>query len=105
MSGFIHKFEIKCREAQGDDDWMFILPLTNRLLPLKGTLTEQLMRHPDMFDRQGEPCPLVLMSGSASGTTIGRANGALSIVREYFPLDGHERPQDVQGVVHPALRP
>ena len=41
------------------------------------------MRHPDMWDLNGEPCLLVVKSGNATGTTLGRANGVFSIVRKY----------------------
>lgn len=40
-----------------------------------------------MFDVEGDPSLLVVKNGSATGTTIGRANGALSIIREYSPDD------------------
>ena len=42
------------------------------------------MRNPDMWDLDGEPCSLVIKSGNATNTTIGRANGVFSIVRDYF---------------------
>jgi hypothetical protein len=42
------------------------------------------MHHPDMWDSDGKPYLLVVKSGSATGTTIGRANGVFSIVRDYF---------------------
>jgi hypothetical protein len=42
------------------------------------------MRHPDMWDSDGELCLLVVKNGNATGTTIGRANGIFSIVRDYF---------------------
>ena len=32
----------------------------------------------------GEPYLLVVENGNVSGTTIGRANGAFSVVRHYF---------------------
>lgn len=38
------------------------------------------MYNPDMWDSNGEPCLVVVKSG----TTIRRANGVLSIVRDYF---------------------
>jgi hypothetical protein len=44
----------------------------------------ELMRNPDMWDLDGKPCLLVVKSGNATGTTIGRANGTFSIVRDYF---------------------
>ena len=55
------------------------------MLPLEGTVTDDMMRNPDMWDPNNhEPCLLVVKSGNATGTTIGRANGVFSIVREYF---------------------
>src|SRR5258707_760678 len=45
------------------------------------------MRNPDMFGLDGEPCLLVIKNGNATDTTIGRANGEFSIVRDYFPND------------------
>lgn len=49
-----------------------------------GIITDDLMRTPDMWDVDGEPCLLVVKSGNATNTTIGRANGIFSIVRDYF---------------------
>jgi hypothetical protein len=49
-----------------------------------GSITEDLMRKPDMWDSDGQPCLLVIKSGNATGTTIGRANGVFSIVHDYF---------------------
>ena len=37
-----------------------------------------------MRDSDGEPCLLVVKSGNATDTTLGRANGAFSVVRDYF---------------------
>jgi hypothetical protein len=42
------------------------------------------MRTPDMWDVDREPCLLVVKSGNATNTTIGRANGVFSIVRDYY---------------------
>ena len=42
------------------------------------------MRTSDMWDSDGLPCLLVVKSGNATGTTLGRANGVFSIVRDYF---------------------
>ena len=43
------------------------------------------MHEPDMWDpNDDELCSLVVKSGNATGTTVGRANGVFSIVREYF---------------------
>jgi hypothetical protein len=49
-----------------------------------GIITDDLMGTPDMWDSDGEPCLLVIKSGNAANTTIGRANGVFSIVRDYF---------------------
>ena len=49
-----------------------------------GTITDDLMRTPDMWGSDGEPCLLVVKCGNATNTTIGRANGVFSIVRDYF---------------------
>jgi hypothetical protein len=48
------------------------------------TISDDLMRNPDMWDSAGEACLLVVKNGNATGTTIGRANGIFSIVRDYF---------------------
>jgi hypothetical protein len=45
------------------------------------------MRHPDMWDKKGEPCLLVIKNSNATGTTFGRATGALSVIRNYFSGD------------------
>ncbi|KAM5531457.1 hypothetical protein V8D89_014847 [Ganoderma adspersum] len=79
------EFTLKCF-PRGDANWRFKYPV-DRLLPLKGTITDELMRHPDMWGLQGESCLLVVKCGNATGSTLGRANGVFSIVREYFQLD------------------
>jgi len=79
------EFTLKCF-PRGDENWEFEFP-EDRLLPLRGTLDDQLMRHPDMWDSDGEPCLLVVKNGNATGTTIGRANGVFSITRDYFSGD------------------
>ncbi|KAF9649940.1 hypothetical protein BDM02DRAFT_3128052 [Thelephora ganbajun] len=76
------EFTVKCF-TRGDANWAFEYP-HNRLLPLIGTITDELMRTPDMWDSDGELCLLVVKSGSATDTTLGRANGVFSIVRDYF---------------------
>ena len=62
----------------------------DRLLPLRDIISEELMRHPDMLNRDDEPCLLVIKSGNATGVTIGRATGVFSYVREYFPDNTHK---------------
>ncbi len=54
------------------------------LLSLVGILTDDLMCTPDNLDSDGEPCLLVVKNGNATGTTLGRANGVFSIVRDYY---------------------
>ncbi|EPT04345.1 hypothetical protein FOMPIDRAFT_1014196 [Fomitopsis schrenkii] len=76
------EFTLKCY-PRADADLKFRFP-NDRLLPLVGTISDDLMRHPDMWDSTGEPCLLVVKNGSATGTTIGRANGVFSVVRDYF---------------------
>ncbi len=76
------EFTVKCF-PRGDTSWQFEYP-GDRRLPLVGIITDDLMRNPDMWDSDGEPCLLVVKSGNATDTTIGRANGVFSIVRDYF---------------------
>ncbi|KAF9235843.1 hypothetical protein BU15DRAFT_89406 [Melanogaster broomeanus] len=79
-----YEFTFKCF-ARGDANWEFVYP-PDRLLPLSGTITasDELMHTPDMWDSNGDPCLSVVKSGSATDTTLGRANGVFSIVRVYF---------------------
>src|SRR6266478_3813264 len=76
------EFTVKCF-PRGDTSLQFEY-LGDRRLPLVGIITDDLMRNPDMWDSDGEPCLLVVKSGNATDTTIGRANGVFSIVRDYF---------------------
>ncbi|THH10642.1 hypothetical protein EW146_g8312 [Bondarzewia mesenterica] len=76
------EFTLKCF-PRGDANWEFEYP-EDRLLPLKGVITDDLMRAPDMWGSDSEPCLLVAKTGNATGTTLGRANGVFSIVRDYF---------------------
>lgn len=48
-----------------------------------GTISDIVMRKPDMWDSDGEPCLLLVKNGNATGTTIGRATGIRSVVRKY----------------------
>ncbi|ETW86640.1 hypothetical protein HETIRDRAFT_447336 [Heterobasidion irregulare TC 32-1] len=76
------EFTLKCY-PRADADWKLRFP-DDRLLPLTGAIGDDLMRHPDMWNLDGEPCLLVVKNGNAAGATIGRANGVFSIVRDYF---------------------
>ena len=76
------EFTVKCF-SRGDDNWRFVYP-SDRLLSLVGTITDELMRNPDMWDGDGEPCLLVVKGGNVTETIIGRANGVFSIFCDYF---------------------
>ncbi|KAI0259708.1 hypothetical protein BC834DRAFT_833072 [Gloeopeniophorella convolvens] len=62
----------------------------DRLLQLQGVISEDIMRDPDMLDRSGEKCLLVIKNGHATGVTIGRANGIKSYTRRYFSNGTHQ---------------
>ena len=62
----------------------------DRLLPLQGVIEEDELRLPQMRDDDEEPSLHVTKSGCATGVTIGRATGAKSFVREYFPDGTHQ---------------
>jgi hypothetical protein len=61
----------------------------DRLLRLRGLISEDIMRNPDMFDHDGEPCLFVIKDGKTTGVTIGRATGIFSYIREYFGNNTH----------------
>ena len=63
---------------------MLFISRNEDLLPLKGVISDDLMHAPDMWDSDNEPCLLVAKRGNATGTTLSRANGIFSIVRDYF---------------------
>ncbi|KAH8987390.1 hypothetical protein EDB86DRAFT_3065748 [Lactarius hatsudake] len=60
------------------------------LLPVEGVIAEDELRRPQMHDADGEPYFMVIKNGSATGTTIGCANGIKSFVRQHFPDGKHE---------------
>ncbi|KAJ1301685.1 hypothetical protein OPQ81_008921 [Rhizoctonia solani] len=62
--------------------WEFNYP-TDRLLPIRGVISNEQMCAPSIRDQDGEPCLLVIKHGNSTGTTIGRANGVFSVVRKY----------------------
>ncbi|KZP25739.1 hypothetical protein FIBSPDRAFT_929153 [Athelia psychrophila] len=76
------EFTVKCF-PRGAADWAFAYP-ADRLLPLAGVLAAAAMRAPDTWDAHGAPCLLVAKRGGATGTTLGRATGVLSVVRDYY---------------------
>ena len=55
----------------------------NRLLRLHGTITEEEMCNPDMYDCNGELCIIVLKLGRTTDLTVGRANNVFSYTRYY----------------------
>ena len=57
----------------------------NRLPPLQGIISGDLIRHPDMLNHDGEACLYVIKNGLATHVTIGKATDIFSHVREYFP--------------------
>lgn len=61
----------------------------DRLLPLRGVISEDVMHNPDEVDDDGEASLFVIKNGSATGVTIGRATGVFSYVREYFANNTH----------------
>lgn len=61
----------------------------DRLLPLQGVIEEDEMRCPQMLDADGERALIVIKNSCTTGMTIGRATGAKSFVREYFPNGTH----------------
>ncbi|KAI6152646.1 hypothetical protein BKA82DRAFT_20112 [Pisolithus tinctorius] len=60
-----------------------------RLLVLRDILAEDSMRHPKTKDHDGENCLYVIKRGLTTLTTIGRATGCFSYVREYFSNQTH----------------
>ncbi|KAH9922811.1 uncharacterized protein BXZ73DRAFT_51276 [Epithele typhae] len=81
---YIGELHYMCRRCAGADNWYFRYPMETRLLPLTGVLSDELMHAPDMWDsRSGAPRLAAFKHGAASGTSIGRANGVLSLVRCY----------------------
>ncbi|KAE9400893.1 hypothetical protein BT96DRAFT_965147 [Gymnopus androsaceus JB14] len=60
-----------------------------RLFELRGILAEDRIRHPEIKDHNGENCLYVIKRGLTSLTTIGRATGFFSYVREYFTNQTH----------------
>ncbi|EIW79463.1 hypothetical protein CONPUDRAFT_125778 [Coniophora puteana RWD-64-598 SS2] len=53
------------------------------LLQAHGVVQDDEMRDPQHLDVHGEKCLLVVKSGSATGTTVGRVNGIESFTRVY----------------------
>jgi hypothetical protein len=56
----------------------------DRVLRLKGTISDEEMRHPTPLDQNGNPCLMVIKRGNTTGLTIGRANDIYSYARIYY---------------------
>ncbi|KAK6358938.1 hypothetical protein TWF696_000112 [Orbilia brochopaga] len=67
----------------------FDVDMMSDLLELQDVMSEESLRNPDIFDADGDICLFVMKKGSASGLTVGRANGIFSYVREYFCNNTH----------------
>ncbi|KAI5985213.1 hypothetical protein EDC04DRAFT_2590467 [Pisolithus marmoratus] len=80
---FVNKM-YRCTDTQSGFEYP-----DERLLKLKDILTEDRMHHPDTKDRHGEKCLYVIKRGLNTLTTIGRATGSFSCVREYFSNQTH----------------
>ncbi|KAH9047194.1 hypothetical protein EDB84DRAFT_524333 [Lactarius hengduanensis] len=61
----------------------FDYPIDHRL-HLRGTITDNEMRRPIMYDRNDKPCIIVLKRGKTSGLTVGCANNVFSYTRKYL---------------------
>ena len=48
---------------------------TNCQLRIDGCVTRELLAVPDCFDRNGEPCLVVMKDGNTTGLTVGRCAG------------------------------
>ncbi|PUU81841.1 hypothetical protein B9Z19DRAFT_970454 [Tuber borchii] len=57
----------------------------DRLLKIRGLISEEEMRRPKMLDKDGYPCLLVMKRGFSTGLTLGRANEFVSYVQNYDP--------------------
>jgi hypothetical protein len=55
----------------------------DRLLSLRGTITDNEMRRPTTYDQNSEPCIMVLKRGRTTGLTVGRANNIFSYTRNH----------------------
>lgn len=62
----------------------------DRLLKLRGIISEEKLCRPDMFDRDGESCLFVIKSSKTTGVTIGCATGIFSYIRRYFTNNTHQ---------------
>jgi hypothetical protein len=56
----------------------------DHLLTLFGTIPKEEMRNPQMWDKDGEACIMVLKRGRTTDLTVGRATTFVSYTRKYF---------------------
>jgi hypothetical protein len=75
------QFTAKCFPI-GDADWNFTYP-PNGLLPLRGVMSKDLIKNPDMLDANKDRYSIVVKCGNTTGTTLGRSNPVMSFTREY----------------------
>ena len=66
------------------EDWAVYKYPDDGLLQAFGVVKDDEIRQPQHLNVYGEKTLLVVKNGLATGTTIGRANGVFSIVRDYF---------------------
>ncbi|PUU81851.1 hypothetical protein B9Z19DRAFT_970565 [Tuber borchii] len=57
----------------------------DRLLKIRGLISEEEMRCPTMLDKDGKPCLLLMKRGFSTGLTLGRGNEFVSYVQNYHP--------------------
>lgn len=57
----------------------------DRLLPVRGIVSERELTHPQMRDVDDQSYVLLIKNGLGSNTTIGRSNGIRSYTRGNFP--------------------
>jgi hypothetical protein len=59
----------------------------DRLLKLWGTVEEDEMKHPKVYDQNGDACIVVLKRGRTTGLTVGRSTTFITYTRKYFSLN------------------
>ncbi|KZT19660.1 hypothetical protein NEOLEDRAFT_1158983 [Neolentinus lepideus HHB14362 ss-1] len=64
---------------------------SDRLLPLRGMISRELMHRPDMLDHDNEPCLIVIKNGNATGVTIGRATGLFSFESKEWAIYNYDK--------------
>jgi hypothetical protein len=59
----------------------------DRLLQIRGIVSDAELRNPSDKDKNGDPCIIVLKRGKKTGLTVGRVNNVDSFVRTYWNDD------------------